>query len=304
MNAQVKFPVPDHDRAYVGGGNVAGILGLSPYRTPLHEYLAILGEADPPTPDQLKFFARRKSLEPFAAQVFEQESGLRIVRANERYIDQAHPFIRAEIDFEVEGATGVENVETKSVHPLAVKDWGDADSDEFPSYVAAQCMHGLSVTNRAVCHVNALIGFDDARRYRVERDEEVIARIRGEEVAFWDRVLTRNAPPPVDSEDLRRMFARDSGRVLDADDETAARIAQIKELKAQAKAIENEIEAASELVKLTMRDASIVTYAGTTLLTWKAQIANRFDQKEFGQAHPALFEQFKRASEFRVFRVK
>lgn len=295
MNAQLA-PV-QNERHYIGGGNIAGILGLSPFRTPLDEFLTIIGEADPPSEDQLDFFARRKALEPFAIRLFERQTGKKVVRVNERYTDREYAFIRAEIDAE----TDDENVEIKSVHPLAAADWGPAGNDDLPTYVTAQAMHGLMVRGRRVCYPVAMIGFDDFRVYRVERDEETIAGLREHALTFWRNNVERLTPPePRTVDDVLRLFARDSGASIEATADIAAAFAEFRECKAA----EKRGEKLAEQIKLFMRDATTLTLGGEPLATWKAQTSRRFDQTAFGKEHAALLEQFKRESNTRVFRIK
>jgi hypothetical protein len=53
-----------------------------------------------------------------------------------------------------------------------------------------------------------------------------------------------------------------------------------------------------------MGDASRLVMSGRDLATWKSQSAKRFDQRAFQAAYPALFEQFIKNTESRVFRLK
>lgn len=293
MNAQLK----PADRHWIGGSNIAGILGLSPYKTPYQEFLTITGDVEPPSEDDLEFFARRKALEPFAIRLFQRHTGKTVVRQNERYTDREHMYIRAEIDAE----TDTENVEIKSVHPLAAAEWGDQGSDMIPTYVTAQAMHGLMVTGRRVCYPVAMIGFDDFRVYRIERDEETITGMRAHAVSFWRDHVERLVPPdPTTAEDVQRMFRRDSGAEIEATPEILESLAQLRECKAAAK----RADALAEHIKVFMRDAAILTAGGEPVATWKSQTSNRFDQKAFSAEHPDLFELFKRASDSRVFRIK
>lgn len=303
MNAQLK-PVTN-DRNYIGGGNVAGILGLSPYKTPLDEYLTIVGEAAQPDDAKLAFFKRRKALEPFAAEVFEQVTGRRIVERNVRYTDNVLPFVRAEIDFETDDGG---NGETKTVHPLAAHHWGPSETDQVPIYVAAQAMHGLMVRpEKTHTWIHALIGLDDDRIYRIDRDDDLIAQIREKEIAFWnDHVIPMLPPPPMTVEDLQLLFPMDSGRVIDvsSDDSMAEVVERWKAAKVVAKTTETEMEGLEEQIKLFLRDATLLTIDGKPALTWKAQNDTRLDQKAFAAAHPALFEQFKATKTIRVLRQK
>lgn len=296
MNAQLAPLSPT--RGYIGGGNVAGILGCSPYKSPLDEYLVITGQADAPDGSREAFFKRRKALEPFAAEVFEQVTGLRIVNRNHRYEDPGLPFVRAEIDFETSDAC---NGETKTVHPLAMRDWGESGTDEIPVYVTAQAMHGLMVTGRKAAWIHALIGLDDDRVYRIERDEETIAAIRAREVAFWnEHVLPLRPPEPTTVADVARLFPRDSGRSVEAD---ATALADLERLRAIAP-LAKEADEIKDRLRLYMRDATALVHGDRTLATWKAQSARRFNQTAFAAAHPDLYEQFKHTSDTRVLRVK
>lgn len=302
MNAQLQQAVPG-PRYYIGGGNVAGILGLSPYKSPLDEYLTVVAENEPVSPRQDRFFRRRKALEPFAAEVFEQVTGLQIVNRNQRYDDAHLPFMRAEIDFELSDGS---NGETKTVHPLAASDWGDPSSGaEPPLYVTAQVMHGLGVTDRTHAWVHALVGLDDDRIYRVQRDDELIAAMREREADFWNHyVIPRVMPPPVTVEDLAKLYRRDSGRTVDADAETVAKYFELMDCRQRQKLIESEREGLELAIKLFMRDAATLLVHGKPALTWKAQDTRRLDTTAFKDAHSDLYEAFITVSTSRVFRVK
>lgn len=302
MNAVLK-PV-ERPRYYIGGGNVAGILGVSPYKSPLDEYLVMLAANEEITAEQDRFFKRRKALEPFAAEAFSQVTGLSITARNVRYPDPEHAFIRAEIDFETsDGGNG----ETKTVHPLAAKDWGESGSDEIPVYVTAQAMHGLMVTGRPHTWVHALVGLDDDRIYRIERDDDLIAAIRAREVAFWnEHVLPEVPPEPRTVDDLRLLFPRDSGRVIEvsSDDAMAETVERWRAAKVVLKCTEEEVAGLEEQIKLYLRDTTLLSIDGKPALTWKAQNDTRLDQKAFAAAHPDLFEQFKATKVIRVLRKK
>lgn len=294
---------PTAPRYYIGGGNVAGILGVSPYRSPLDEFLTIVGAQPEPSPERIRFFNRRKALEPFAAEAFTEATGRTITHRNRSYQHPNFPHLRAELDFEVDdGGSG----ETKTVHSLAVREWGESDG-EIPVYVEAQVQHGLGVSGKSHAWVHALVGLDEDRIYRVERDDELIAGCTFRLDCWWkDHVLTGVAPEPTTIEDLRALYPQDSGAIATASDEISCRVLSLKLAKIDAKVIEKDIEELALLVKLAMRGAStLVDHRGKPLATWKAQGAVRFQEKEFEIQHPELYAQFKRAGDpFRVLRLK
>jgi predicted phage-related endonuclease len=116
--------------------------------------------------------------------------------------------------------------------------------------------------------------------------------------------MDRNPPDPLASSDLLRMFEKDAGTSVEVDFETAAKVFELKALKAQAKTLEEQIEAMAEPVKLAFRDAAVLTVEGKPIATWKTQDNNRFNEKEFSAAHPDLYAAFKRNNPIRVLRIK
>lgn len=260
------------DRGYVGGGNIAGILGLSPFSSPLQEYLTITGEADAPSTEKLAFFRRRKALEPFASECFEIATGLTIVERNHRYDDAEFPWAKAEIDFEVTEYGERINGETKSVRSSMAWMWGDPETEEPPFYVTAQAMWGLGVRSAPKSYVHALIGLDDDRIYEVYRNDETIAKIRAAAASFWKyHVLPRRPPPPTTIEDINYLYPRDTGRQVEADTEIQLALTERDKLTRSLKLQMTAKDLLDLQIKTYMRDATTLTCGGIPVATWKAR---------------------------------
>ncbi|EHH7583292.1 endonuclease [Escherichia coli] len=287
---------------YIGGSDVAGILGISPWRTPLEVYLdKVQPRVKPVDPSKQKFFTRGQRMEPYVIDLLSEETGMEIVHRGNRYIHRDYDFIAAEID--AEAASG-ENIEIKTVSPFKAKEWGEIQTDAIPVHYTAQAMHGLMVTNKQVCVFGVLIGGDDFRIYRVERDEETIQAILEKEIAFWDRVKNLNPPEATSVSDVSLMFEKDAGTSIEADGKALALFNDLRDMKSRRKSLEEEIAISEEKLKMYMQEHSVLTLDGKPLCTWKSQISNRFDQKLFQSVHPELFEKFKTTTTQRVFRMK
>ena len=177
MSAQA---IPHSRIGYVGGGNVAGVLGISPFRTPLDEYLLISGEReDVVTPEKAEFFEDRRDLEPWAAKKFTRKTGLAIVRTNHRFDDASFPWAKAEVDFEVE-------------------DGGNGDHRRISK--AAECVRRPSQANHAAGkqsqESDEVVAdlFRDEQQQRAKEDER--AQCGGAHALPERQRMTRSTVPP------------------------------------------------------------------------------------------------------------
>lgn len=292
--------------SYIGGGDIAAIIGVNPYRTPYDVYLSKIGEAPPAKPDPQRDarLKRGKLWEPIVVQMLREEHGIEIVAQNARYVDPEFAYMAAEIDFEwTRDGAPVMNGEIKSVHPLAAKGWGDAESDEVPMQYAAQSMWGLMVTGRELCQYGVVFGADDLTLYHVRADDETIEWLRTEARRFWnEHVLKRIPPPPKTFGDLAKRWPRDRGTTIECTPEIAAMFSTWQALKERERVGKEGAEAVEFEIAEFMKDNTQAALEGLPLFTYKAQSAERIAATELRAALPDIAKQFTRTSEFRVLR--
>ncbi len=300
MNAILQPQQPDR-ATYIGGSDAAAILGVSPWQSRYQLWAQKTGlvsiQADPA---KEKIFARGKRLEPVILQMFEDESGLKVEHRNRRFQDSEYPFLAAEID----GETDNENIDAKTAQPFARHLWGEPGSDEIPIYYAAQFMHGLMVTGRNICHVAAMIGLDDFRIFKIQRDDELIALIREKELEFWELVQSQTPPPIETAEDALSVWPISHLETRSVGAAVADAIADLKIVKAQIKGLEAREEALRNTILPSFEDAEAIEHEGRILATWKTQNSTWLDQKAISVAYPEIVEQFKVTSSTRVLRIK
>jgi putative phage-type endonuclease len=308
MNAVTPLPARGYDRrGFIGGSDAGAILGLSPWATPYEVWLEKIGEAKPEDPKKQKFFARRKRQEPVVLEMLLDEKGIKAKSVNTRHFHHAHPFLSCEIDAIGESADlGADlEIEIKTVHPFAAKEWGTEDTDEIPPHYTAQALHGLMVTGRERRLVAALIGVDDLRIYMVERDDETLAQMLEHELAFWKMVQTRTPPPAVKLSDVEKIYGVDKGQLLAIDDQVGVidSLERIRRLKAEKKETEAEIEKEELVVKSFMKDAAVLTLGAKKACSWKSQVANRIDADLLRAAYPDIAKHVTKVVPSRVFRI-
>ena len=300
MSTIIQTQQPDRS-TYIGGSDAAAILGVSPWQTRYQLWAQKTGLVPLKTdPEKEKVFARGKRLEPVILQMFEDESGLHVDHRNRRFYDSEYSFLAAEID----GETCEENIDAKTAQPFARQLWGEPGSDEIPIYYTAQFMHGLMVTGRDVCHVAAMIGLDDFRIFKVQRDDELIALILEKELEFWELVQSQTPPEIETAEDALMAWPQSSGSRIEVSADVAERVIALKDLKSTIKELEKREEALKNAILPHFMDAETMTCQGKILATWKSQDARRLDQKAITPAYPDLIEQFKVTSSTRVLRIK
>lgn len=265
MNAPAAPVAVTERQRFLGGSDAAGVLGVSPWDTPLGIYLK---KTDPAgdreiDPGKAKLFRWGKLLEPVVIKHLRQDYGVRVTKIStpkkpNRYVDPEYPFLAAEIDFEWRVTrelideygldplllNTIQNGEIKTVHTFAAAKFGEAETEDVPVEYAAQAMDGLMVTGRQLCMFGVLTGSRDVTLYWIKRDDVTIAAMRPRLVSFWqDHVLAGVPPQPVNLPDVMKLFRKAPVSTTEATPEIVARLERLefaKTTKAQAEDLEAE----------------------------------------------------------------
>ncbi len=152
-------------------------------------------------------------LEPVLAQVYAKRTGFRATGQCCAATPE-QPFMLANLDREVVGhpdGPGILEIKTASYHSAP-------SGRKVPVAYQCQVLHQLAVTGHAWAEVAVLIGGQDFRIYRIERDEEKIQDLTEREAQFWQMVQQDQQPDPDGSSDaanaLSWLFPRDDGQTL------------------------------------------------------------------------------------------
>lgn len=279
----------------IGGSDVAAILGLSKWKTPLQVYMEKRGELAPqPDNDAMRW---GRYLEPVVRQAYADATGYEVRVPTTMLRHPRHDFAVASIDGFVDGDAG-RIFEAKTAR--TADGWGEAGSDQVPQAYLLQVQWYMEVTALPVADVAALIGGSDFRIYTVEADRELQQMLLDAAAEFWQRVQRGEPPEPVTVADAIARWGRASrAEQVTADEAALAAIDKLHALKTQRAALDAEEETARAVVlrALGERD-TLISPDGKTLCTWRASAApQRFDVAAFKAAHPALAAQFTKAGE-------
>jgi putative phage-type endonuclease len=298
--------------SFLGGSDCAAVLGVSPYHTPVEMWQKKTGRAPVEKIDlaQQKRFDRGHKLEPFIREMVidklrAEGNNVELLACNKRYADPEHSFLSCEIDFELMLNGEHINCDAKSVTGFARKKWGETDTEDVPIEYAAQFMHGLMVTGRDTCLVAALRSWDDVDVFWCRRDDETIAAMRQKLVSFWvDHVLADVPPDPMVFDDIKALFPCDDGTVVDATQDIADKVVQLREIKDRIKTFEEAEEALIFEIGRFISPHAKLTFDGKEIATWKGQNDTRLDSKRLKEEQPELWQQFARTKVIRVLRLK
>ena len=260
----------------IGASDAAAAVGVSPYQSPLELWMNKTGrDGDMPKPDpndESSPMYWGNILEPIVAQHYTRRTGNKVRRINSvlQHPDADKPWMLANLDYTVVGNDEVQILECKTAGEWGAKLWRDG----VPEYVQCQVQHQLAVTGKPAADVCVLICGQEIRIHRIERDDELIARLIELERQFWHYVET-DTPPPADGSEssgksLRYLYPQDSGDVIDLT--TDIHLCQVftdllvaREDLARAQKIEDERKQA---IQQRMGEASKVIFPNA-VVSWK-----------------------------------
>lgn len=171
---------------FIGGTDVAALIGRHPYKTALDVWLEKTGRVPPPDENAAMEWGKR--LEPAVAQAFSEKTGLQIVKA-EPFVDG---FLGASPDYYIEPG-GVLEVKTSG----RVGFFGrHMDPDAVPPHYLCQLVWYGGLSKRIdPLYIAVLIRGNDYRHYPVEFDPILFAEMRMAAEKFWRENIECDVEP-------------------------------------------------------------------------------------------------------------
>lgn len=313
---------------FLGGSDIAGVLGLQPpaWRTAVQIWERKGTEEVLPydiTPkEQRKVLARGQIVEPLVAKMLEILHGITGATKGNRYIDASYPIFAAEIDMEIAfkhvahlfdgrwdsdmvDEDEIVNVEIKTVHPFAAKEWGEEGTEEVPIHYAAQILWGLGVTGRKFAICAALFGADDLVLYPIVRDEETVRSMRDKAWSFWnDHVVPGIPPAPSTLKDCGLLWPSDDGSQVKASEEIRAACVTLNSLTQSRLSYEKGEEGIQLLIREYMKNGSSLVIDDVEIATLKEQSTQSVDAAKLKELYPDAFKQCRRTTTYRRLIIK
>ena len=278
----------------IGGSDVAAVIGVSKYTSPLEVWLVKTGREDYPDLSSKQSVEWGSRLEPAVAGKFaELHPEYSVGAPGCMYVSDERPWAFASVDYVLEDADGERGVlEIKTAGLRSAGEWEGG----VPDYYMAQVVHYLAVTCFSYAWVAVLIGGQEYREYFVERDEEDVKAISDAVDSFWNDFVMKDTMPQIvgsenESRALSRMFSEPGDVILPMLDSDVPQIVELEGLKASKKQLEDEIRKLESEVKAAIGDAAGIE-TETRRVKWVRTTYSKFDSKLLAKEHPEIASQY------------
>ena len=295
---------------FIGGSDIAKIMGLSRWGTPLKIWAEKTGRLPAPDLSDVEAVELGQDLEEFVAKKFTQKTGKAVRRSPKYYQHPDYPYMVAHVDRLVTGTD--ELLECKTCSAFKADEW---EGDDIPREYILQVMWYLGITGRKVGHIACLIGGQKFVYKQIDFDSEFFEAMVKSARAFWEHVQ-QDTPPaimPDDDETLKDLYSTSSEvmiKLYPEDDATTQavqtledKIAYLQEIKMHIKNYQDEQKSIETTIKDIIKD-NLGIETPRYIVTWKSQDTTRFDTKSFKESHEDLYKQFSQTSTCRVMRIK
>ncbi|WP_233827762.1 YqaJ viral recombinase family nuclease [Paraburkholderia sp. ZP32-5] len=281
----------------IGGSDAAAAVGLSPYMSPLELWLIKTGRDEglpkPDPGDTAEPVYWGTLLEPIVAASYTKQTGNRVRRVNAILQHPTIPFMLANVDREVVGRRDVQLLECKTAGEFGARLWHNG----VPEYVELQVQHQLAVTGKSSVDVAVLLCGQKLKVHRIERDDELIARLIELEAAFW-RHVEADTPPVADGSEsadraLRCLYPGTGGAVDFTHDRNLSSV--FSDLVAVRADIEGRqaIEAKlKQTIQQAMGEADRATFETGSVSFKRSQDSASVDLPRLLADHPGLAAQY------------
>lgn len=278
-------------KSILGASEVACVLGLSKWSTPLAIYIDKLSDSIDDSMSEWQEWGHRLE-DPIAAWV-EDTQGITVLPSPGLLRSNDYPWLGATPDRVTRNG---EPVELKTSDRFMADDWLDGP----PANYVIQVMVQMIVLGVRRGYLAVLHGGNRPEFHVIEWDQAVVDQIIDITREFWhDNVLAKVAPEPITSSEAVLAYPTAPDIAIEGGEALHELWGAYGLLQAEAKDIDERLEGMKlELQKAMGSDATALTFEGTPLFTWKIRKGTtRLDGKALAAAHPEIVAEFTRTGE-------
>jgi predicted phage-related endonuclease len=223
------------------------------------------------------------------ATAYQQKTARKVRRVNAVLQHPTFNFMLANLDREVVGSPDVQILECKTAGEFGSRLWKDG----VPEYVQLQVQHQLAVTGHTAADVAVLLCGQKLEIHRIERDDELIARLILLETKFWECVEQDIEPVADGSESsaraLRQLYPGNDTTVDFGQDETLCEtFTALSLLKAELEDKGQLAEQCKQTIQQAMGDASRAVFPDGEVTYRRSKDGTSLDTKRLAADHPDI----------------
>lgn len=256
----------DHEarRHRVGASEVAAILGLNEYQTPLDVWMVKTGRK--PHFEGNEHTRRGQRQEAHILQWLEEDLGANLLEDMTGCIHPTVPIAAATPDGYLEFEDRrIELAEAKSTLKTI------RDESEIPLSWLLQCQWQMECTGLKKCHL-AIFGpmVSNYQRFEIAFDQEFADELLAQVNEWWQVHIVGDKMPELTNEgDVSLLYPQDDGTVIEASEAMYRAVCELNALKAQMKDLDAKIQPLRDRITIGIGSAQVVRYGGQWLCSYK-----------------------------------
>ena len=288
----------------IGSSDAAAACGIHPYLSMLELWMIKTGrmssDIDASNNNGIDGYSPLywgNTLEPMVAKYYQEHTGNKVRRVNAilQHPDPDNHFMLANLDYAITGSNEVQILECKTAGEHGAKLWKHG----VPLYVTCQVQHQLAVTGKQAAHICVLLCGHEAKIYKVERDERLIASIIEHERLFWQYVEADTPPTPDHSESAARALKqlyptpKLSSKVdLREDDGANKLFEQLLSYRDYMQELEQRHDQVKHQLQSLIADNEVAVFSSGAISWKRSKDSIGLDSKAVIKAYPELLAQF------------
>jgi putative phage-type endonuclease len=295
-------------KTYIGGSDLGAILGINDRHTELDIYFEKTAEGiiEKETSEAAYWGI---ILEPVVAEDYAKRTGFKIEKPVGLIRHKEFPFIACNLDYWVIDDEGNSHIlECKTANQMKVTCWGEEGTNQIPESYLYQVAYYAAITGAARVDIAVLIGGQDFRIYRYDKDEVIESKLLRVAKKFWNNHVLAGVPPkPKNDKDAAKLYPKANGLEVRASDEILEKVCVLQDLKAREKTLAEEIKELQLYIKDYMQDGELlVGEEGHCYATWKNTVGRTsVDTKKLKDKYTDIYQEcLKTNNGYRVFSLK
>jgi len=280
----------------IGSSDAAAALGISQYKTPLELWLEKSADRPKEIGDRSDYTRQKlrtgNAMEPVIAQLFSEDFGYRVINDHKIRIHPEHPYILANIDRLLmpqepdEIGYGVLEIKTTGMFPYLK--WDEADQvvslprihagskDALKYERLVPVEYWIQVQEQMIAsgfnwgYFAVFIDGFMLRAWKFTLDEKyaqdtIIPGLK----EFWGYLQSGQMPPPQNPADLERIYPRENGQYIPANDLILQTWKEYWELNEQKRLIDEKLETIKNDFKGVIGENEGIIQGTRKVATWK-----------------------------------